>query len=65
MLRIFKASADLKQVVFLRSDDGAVTIDWVLLTALVVGLATAALFGFDAAVADLMARLVDYLDSLI
>ncbi|MCM2560617.1 hypothetical protein M8756_03900 [Lutimaribacter sp. EGI FJ00015] len=32
---------------FLRDDNGAVTVDWVVLTAAVVGLATAAYIGIE------------------
>lgn len=32
---------------FLRDDSGAVTVDWVVLTAAVVGLATAAYIGIE------------------
>lgn len=50
---------------FLTSQEGAVTIDWVVLTAFIVGLATAAFLGVEGAVTDMTARLVAYLNSLI
>ena len=38
---------------FIQNDEGAVTIDWVVLTAAVVGLATAAYIGLESATLSL------------
>lgn len=38
---------------FFRDDSGAVTVDWVILTASVVGLATVAYIGIESATNDL------------
>ena len=39
--------------IFLGSDAGAVTVDWLVLTAAVFGLATGAIFAFDQSVTGL------------
>jgi len=46
---------------FLSDEDGAITVDWVVLTALVVGLAVAAYAGIDGGVADLALNIQSYL----
>lgn len=50
---------------FVAGQDGAVTVDWVVLTALVVGLAAAALTSTEEGIAALTAKLASYLMSLI
>ena len=50
---------------FLIDDCGAVTVDWVVLTALIVGLAAAAFSSVEGGVAELTARLLAYLQSVI
>jgi len=65
VIDILNSKLHLKLKTFRTSQEGAVTIDWVVLTALVVGLATAAFSGVDGAVAELTSRLVAYLNSLI
>ncbi len=49
---------------FCKSESGAVTIDWVVLTALIVGLAAAAFTGVEGGVTALTAKLLAYLQSL-
>ena len=49
---------------FMHADEGAVTVDWVVLTALVVALATAAFAGIDGGVADLTAGILAYLQGI-
>ncbi|MGJ8625668.1 MAG: Flp family type IVb pilin [Sulfitobacter sp.] len=46
---------------FCKNDEGAVTVDWVVLTALVVGLAVAAFAGIDGGVSGLTAALQAFL----
>jgi Flp pilus assembly pilin Flp len=50
---------------FLKSESGAVTVDWVVLTALVVGLAIAAFAGIEGGVAELTASIQEYLESVL
>lgn len=50
---------------FLDAEDGAVTIDWVVLTALVVALAAAAFTGVNGGVAGATAAIQLYLESLL
>ncbi len=50
---------------FLTSEEGAVTIDWVVLTALVIALATAAFGGVEGGVANATAAIVAFLESVI
>ena len=50
---------------FWKEDDGAVTVDWVVLTALIVALATAAFSGVDGGVSSLTAAISDYLTGLL
>ncbi|WP_088624836.1 hypothetical protein [Oceanicola sp. 22II-s10i] len=49
---------------FLVDEDGAVTVDWVVLTALVVGLATAAFAGIDGGVVALTAAIQSFLEGI-
>jgi Flp pilus assembly pilin Flp len=46
-------------------EDGAVTVDWVVLTAAVVALALAAFAGIEGGVSELTANIVEYLNSII
>lgn len=46
---------------FCKNEEGAVTVDWVVLTALVVGLAVAAFAGIDGGVSGLTAALQAFL----
>ncbi len=48
---------------FLQNDCGAVTVDWVVLTALVIGLITVAFSGVEGGVSALTAKLLAYLQS--
>lgn len=50
---------------FHQNEDGAVTVDWVVLTALVVGLAIAAFAGTSGASGDLALGIQYYLVGLI
>ena len=50
---------------FLSDEDGAVTVDWVVLTALVVGLAVAAYAGIQGGSTDLALNIQSYLLSLL
>ena len=49
---------------FCKTDDGAVTIDWVVLTALIVGILAAAFSGVEGGVESLTGKLLEYLQSL-
>ena len=49
---------------FLTNDDGAVTVDWVVLTALIVGLIAVAFSGVEGGVTALTAKLLAYLQGL-
>ncbi len=49
---------------FLKNEDGAVTVDWVVLTALIIALIAAAFTGVDGGVASLTAKLAAYLQNL-
>jgi len=49
---------------FRKDEDGAVTVDWVVLTALIVGLAVAAFSGIEGGVAGLTADILAYLNSI-
>ncbi len=49
---------------FCEDEEGAVTVDWVVLTALVVGLAAAAFASVEGGVANLTAQLLAYLQGL-
>ena len=46
---------------FAASEEGAVTVDWVVLTALIVGLAVAAFAGVNGGVFELAANIQAYL----
>lgn len=50
---------------FLHDDEGAVTVDWVVLTAAVVALAVAAFAMIDGGVASLTAKIQALLQSFI
>ena len=50
---------------FRNEEDGAVTIDWVVLTALIVALATAAFSGVEGGVSALTASIAQYLAGLL
>lgn len=50
---------------FRTDETGAVTIDWVVLTALVVALATAAFAGINGGTTEATAAIRDYLMSLL
>lgn len=47
---------------FSRDEDGAVTVDWVVLTAAVVGLAVAAYTTIETGASDLTANTATFLD---
>lgn len=49
---------------FRESEDGAVTVDWVVLTALIVGLAVAAFAGIEGGVSGLTASLMAFLQNI-
>jgi Flp pilus assembly pilin Flp len=49
---------------FRKDEDGAVTVDWVVLTALIVGLAVAAFSGIEGGVTGLTADILAYLNSI-
>ncbi|MEM9551993.1 MAG: hypothetical protein AAGA05_12505 [Pseudomonadota bacterium] len=49
---------------FLNEENGAVTVDWVVLTALIVALAGAAFSGIDGGVATLTSSIMTYLQGL-
>jgi Flp pilus assembly pilin Flp len=49
---------------FRKDEDGAVTVDWVVLTAAVVGLAVAAYSSIETGVEDLTSNTSTYLDGL-
>lgn len=46
---------------FCTSENGAVTVDWVVLTALIVGLAAAAFAGVDGGISGLVANIQTFL----
>ncbi len=46
---------------FCTSEDGAVTVDWVVLTALLVGLAAAAFAGVEGGISGLVANIQAFL----
>lgn len=48
---------------FLRSEDGAVTVDWVVLTAAIVSLAVVAIFAIQGPTDDVGDGVGDYLTS--
>ncbi|WP_438990964.1 Flp family type IVb pilin [Lentibacter sp.] len=48
---------------FHKDEDGAVTVDWVVLTAAVVGLAVAAYSSIQTGASDLTSRTNTYMDS--
>lgn len=50
---------------FFKGEDGAVTVDWVVLTALIVALAAAAFAGVEGGVASLTQSIADYLAGLL
>jgi Flp pilus assembly pilin Flp len=49
---------------FSRDEDGAVTVDWVVLTALIVGLIAAAFSNVEGGVAGLTADIQAYLEGI-
>lgn len=48
---------------FCTSEDGAVTVDWVVLTALLVGLAAAAFAGVEGGISGLVANIRTFLEN--
>ncbi len=50
--------------IFLNDEDGAVTVDWVVLTALLVGLAAAAFGGVEGGVSGLTAAIQSFLQGI-
>ena len=48
---------------FLQNEDGAVTVDWVVLTAAVVGLAIAIVVSMQSGALTLTGNIGDYLDT--
>ncbi|MEL7256276.1 MAG: hypothetical protein AAFN80_00325 [Pseudomonadota bacterium] len=50
---------------FFEDENGAVTVDWVVLTALLVGLVAVAFAGVEGGVAALTGQLVAYLTGLL
>ena len=50
---------------FFEDENGAVTVDWVVLTALIVGLVAVAFAGVEGGVADLTGQIVAYLTGLL
>ena len=48
---------------FRKDEDGAVTVDWVVLTAAVVGLAVAAYSSIETGATDLTARTTTFMDT--
>ncbi len=49
---------------FSKDEDGAVTVDWVVLTAAVVGLAVAAYSSIEGGAEDLTSNTASYMDGL-
>lgn len=49
---------------FCKNEEGAVTVDWVVLTALIVGLAVAAFSGIEGGVTGLTASLLAFLQNI-
>ena len=49
---------------FFKQEDGAVTVDWVVLTALIVGLAVAAFAGVEGGVTGLSAAIQSFLQDI-
>jgi Flp pilus assembly pilin Flp len=49
---------------FRKDEDGAVTVDWVVLTAAVVGLAVAAYASIESGATALTANTGDYMDAI-
>lgn len=49
---------------FFDQEDGAVTVDWVVLTALIVGLAVAAFSGVEGGVTGLTAAIQSFLQDI-
>jgi Flp pilus assembly pilin Flp len=49
---------------FRKDEDGAVTVDWVVLTAAVVGLAVAAYASIESGASGLTANTASYMDGL-
>ncbi|WP_254054632.1 Flp family type IVb pilin [Roseovarius sp. EL26] len=47
-----------------QNQDGAVSVDWVVLTAMIVGLIAAAFSGVEGGVAALTTKLMEYLQNL-
>lgn len=56
MLKIFKS--------FARSEDGAVTVDWVVLTAAVCGLAVAAIVSIQGATGSVGTAVMNFLNGV-
>ncbi|MCB1340288.1 MAG: hypothetical protein KDK24_04325 [Pseudooceanicola sp.] len=50
---------------FITAEDGAITVDWVVLTALIVALAAAAFSGVEGGVEGLTNSIRDYLSGLL
>jgi Flp pilus assembly pilin Flp len=50
---------------FRKDEDGAVTVDWVVLTAAVVGLAIAAYTSIETGASGLTASTADYMDLVV
>ncbi len=65
MLKIIRLLQKLHPNTFCEDEDGAVTVDWVVLTALIVGLVAVAFAGVEGGVAALTGQLVAYLTGLL
>ena len=49
---------------FFKNEDGAVTVDWVVLTALIIGLVLTAVASADSGVANLTAKIITYMQNI-
>lgn len=56
--------ADSRLETFARAEDGAVTVDWVVLTAAIVTLGLGALFYVGSAVPEVAANIKGYMDGV-
>jgi len=65
MLKNFPFVKTLCLKAFFEDEDGAVTVDWVVLTALIVGLVAVAFAGVEGGVAALTGQLAAYLTGLL
>lgn len=65
MTEILRVHWCRKQSDFLKCEDGAVTVDWVVLTALIVGLIAVAFAGVEGGVVALTQEISNYLTGLL